>query len=139
MSPKDIKTHKILKNLHKNNNIVILKPDKGNGVVVLNSTDYIEGILSIINVTHEFKELDNDPTVIRQGKLQLVFRDLKKHGKIHKDIYCSIYPSGSQPARIYCLSKMHKIQPSNAVPPLRPIVSSVDTFKYQLAKYLCNF
>ena len=33
---------------------------------------------------------------------------------------------------------MHKIQPSNVVPPLRPIVSSVNTFNYQLAKYLCN-
>ena len=33
---------------------------------------------------------------------------------------------------------MHKIQPSNVVPPLRPIVSSVNTFSYHLAKYLCN-
>ena len=66
LSPKDIKTHKILKNLHKKNNIVILKPDKGNGVVVLNRADYIEGILNIINDTYKFKELDNDPTVIRR-------------------------------------------------------------------------
>ena len=138
LSPKDIKTHKILKNLHKNNNIVILKPDKGNGVVVLNRADYIEGILNIVNDTYKFKELDNDPTVIREGKLQRFLRDLKKHGKIDKDIYSAIYPSGSQPARIYGLPKMHKIQPSNLVPPLRPIVSSVNTFNYQLAKYLCN-
>ena len=33
---------------------------------------------------------------------------------------------------------MHKIQSSNRVPPLRPIVSSVNIFNYQLAKYLCN-
>ena len=43
-SNKDIKTHKVLKNLHKNKNIVILKPDKGNGVVVVNKLDYIKGI-----------------------------------------------------------------------------------------------
>ena len=53
LSPKDIKTHKILKNLHKNN-IVILKPDKGNGVVVFNRADYIEGILNIINDIYKF-------------------------------------------------------------------------------------
>ena len=33
---------------------------------------------------------------------------------------------------------MHKIQSPNAVPPFRPIVSSVNTFNYQLAKYLCS-
>ena len=33
-SAKDIKTHKVLKNLRKNSNIVVLKLDKGIGVVV---------------------------------------------------------------------------------------------------------
>ena len=70
LSPKDFKTHKILKNLHKNNNIVILTPDKGNGVVVLNRSDYLEGILNIINDKHKCKELDSDPTIIREGTLQ---------------------------------------------------------------------
>ena len=66
----DIKTHKILTNLRKNIDIVVLKPDKGNGVVVLNRTDYTKGIMDIINDTHKFKELDNDPATIREGKLQ---------------------------------------------------------------------
>ena len=38
-SKKNIKTHKILKELRRNKNIVVLKPDKGNGVVVLNKSD----------------------------------------------------------------------------------------------------
>ena len=33
---------------------------------------------------------------------------------------------------------MHKIQSLNDIPPLRPIVTSVDIYDYQLAKYLCN-
>ena len=81
LSPKDIKTYKILKNLHKNSNIVSLKPDKGDGVVVLKRADYIEGILNIINETHEFKELDNYPTIIRETKLQRFLRDLTKAWK----------------------------------------------------------
>ena len=32
LSPKDIKTHKVLRNLRSNNDLVVLKPDKGNGV-----------------------------------------------------------------------------------------------------------
>ena len=70
--------------------------------------------------------------------MQRFLRERKKNGKIDKDIYSTIYPSGSQPARIYGLPKMHTIQSSNGVPPLRPIVSSVNTVNYQLAKYLCN-
>ena len=40
LSPKDIKTRNILRNRHKNDNIVILKPHKGNGMVIFNRTDY---------------------------------------------------------------------------------------------------
>ena len=137
-SHKDIKTHKVLKNLHKNKDIVILKPDKGNGVVVLNKLDYIKGINDIINDKQKFKELSTDPTIDREGKLQHFLRELKKKGKIDKDIYSSIYPTGSQPALTYGLPKMHKINSPNEVPPFRPIVSSINTYNYHLAKYLCN-
>ena len=33
---------------------------------------------------------------------------------------------------------MHKIQSSNVVPLFRPIVSSLNTYVYHLAKFLCN-
>ena len=81
-SLKDIKTQKILNQLRKNKDIVILKPDKGNGVVILNRKDYNKGILDIINDADKFKELDNDPTMSREGKLQLFLRELKKKGKL---------------------------------------------------------
>ena len=58
----DLKRHKLLKDLKKNKNIVILKPDKGNGVVVLDRTAYDSGILKIISDTSKFKVLTEDPT-----------------------------------------------------------------------------
>ena len=128
----------MLKNLHKNKDIVILKPDKGNRVVVLNKLDHIKGINDIINDKQNFKELSTDPTIKREGKLQRFLWELKKKGKIDKDIYSSIYPTGSQPALIYGLPKLHKINSPNEVPPFRPIVSSMNTYNYHLAKYLCN-
>ena len=33
---------------------------------------------------------------------------------------------------------MHKLRQQGAVPPFRPIVSSIGTYNYNLAKYLCN-
>ena len=70
--------------------------------------------------------------------MERFLRELKKKGKIDKDIYNHIYPTGSQPARIYGLPKLHKVKSPDVVPPFRPIVSYVNTYNYQLAKYLCS-
>ena len=34
-SPSDLKKHRILKNIKNNKDIILLKPDKGNGVVIM--------------------------------------------------------------------------------------------------------
>jgi len=133
----DLKSYKLLKDLRKNKNIVILKPDKGNGVVVLDRTAYDSGILKIISDTSKFKVLAEDPTLLRERQLQRFLRKLKATGHLDADTYSKIYPTGSPPARIYGLPKMHKPRGPDSVPPLRPIVSSIGMYNYELAKYLC--
>ena len=49
-----------------------------------------------------------------------------------------MYPSGSAPARIYGTPKMHKFSSSYSFPKLRPIVSSIGTFNYNLGFFLCD-
>ena len=49
-----------------------------------------------------------------------------------------MYPSGSAPARIYGTPKMHKFSSSDTFPKLRPIVSSIGTFNYDLSRSLCD-
>ena len=49
-----------------------------------------------------------------------------------------MYPSGSAPARIYGTSKMHKFSSSDSFPKLRSILSSIGTFNYNLARFLCD-
>ena len=49
-----------------------------------------------------------------------------------------LYPSGSSPARIYGTPKMHKFFSSDSFPKLRSIVSSIGTFNYNLARFLCD-
>ena len=39
---------------------------------------------------------------------------------------------------MYGMPKLHKVSSSNALPPFRPIVSSIGTYNYKLAKYLCD-
>ena len=53
-------------------------------------------------------------------------------------LYKFIYPSGSAAAKIYGFHKMHKLTNSDSFTKLRPIVCSVGTYNYNLAKYLCN-
>ena len=47
--------------------------------------------------------------------------------------YDKICPSGSQPAGIDGLPKTHKAREPNSIPPFRPIVSSIETYNYELA------
>ena len=49
-----------------------------------------------------------------------------------------MYPSGSPPARIYGTPKMHKVSSIDSFPKFRPIVSSIGTFDYNLARFLCD-
>ena len=49
-----------------------------------------------------------------------------------------MYPSGSAPACISGTPKMHKFSSSDTFPKLRPIVSSIGTFNYDLARFLCD-
>ena len=49
-----------------------------------------------------------------------------------------MYNSGSAPARIYGTPKMHKFPSSDSFPKLRPIFSSIGTFNYNHACFLCD-
>ena len=49
-----------------------------------------------------------------------------------------MYPSGSTPAFIYGIPKMHKVSSSKSFPKLCPIFSSIDTFNYNLALFVCD-
>ena len=63
---------------------------------------------------------------------------LKQKSFFNKNEYSKLYPSGSAPARIYGTPKMHKFSSSDSFPKLRPIVSSIGTFNYNLARFLCD-
>ena len=47
-----------------------------------------------------------------------------------------MYPSGSDPARIYGTPKIHEFSSSDTFPKLRPIVLSIGTFNYDLVCFL---
>ena len=60
----------MLRNLRKNKDIAIRKPDKGNGVVILDRKIYNNAIEEIISDTSNFKKLNEDPILKYEASLQ---------------------------------------------------------------------
>ena len=54
---------RVLRSLRKNKYIVIMKPDIGNGVVILNRKLYNNAIEEIISGTSKFEKRNEDPTL----------------------------------------------------------------------------
>ena len=117
--------------LKKNENIIICRPDKGSGVVIMDRSDYIAKLETIVGDTSKFVQLPDDPTDQREARLQRYLYSLKKKGCLDETTYSEIRPTGSTPARLYGLPKTHK-----QGTPVRPIISSIGTYTYGLAKFL---
>ena len=69
MTKRILKQIKILNQLRKNKYIVFLKADNGNGIEISNKADYNKAILDVISDSNRSKEVANDPTIYREGKL----------------------------------------------------------------------
>ena len=134
-----MKKREILKRLRKNNNIVILRPDKGDGTGIMDRNVYIQKIFEIIKDRTKFKELSTDPTIIREGQLQRFLRSMKNKNIFTKETCEIIYPSGSKTAFIYGTPEIHKLKHKNISDlSLRSIISSIGTYNYNQAKFLSS-
>ena len=64
-SSRILRQHRVLLNVRNNKDIVITKPEKGDGVVILNRKLYNNAIEEIISDTSNFEMLNADPTLKR--------------------------------------------------------------------------
>ena len=122
---------KILKNLSNDKKIHITRADKGRVAVVLDRVEYINKMETILSDSKTFKLLDEDPTISKEDRLHKTLLHLKNTGYLTEEEYKYARPVGSQPGKAYGLPKIHK----EGIP-LRPIVSSQNTFNYKLSKLL---
>ena len=105
----------------------LLFQDKRNGVVILDRWSYMSKIYDIVNDESKFLKLSSDPTLRRKNKDFNI-----------KEQYDNIYPCGSQPTRIYGTPKTHTFKSPTDTLTFRPIVSSIGTYNYNLAKFLTD-
>ncbi|KAL9962577.1 hypothetical protein ACROYT_G031688 [Oculina patagonica] len=121
-----------LKSLKEDDSIMILPADKGRASVVLDTETYRTKMSTLIE-NGPYQLLNKDPTDRLTRKLTEKLLTLKRSGDLSEAVYNKIRPRHKQPPRIYGLPKIHK-----ADVPLRPIVSCVNTFAYDLSAYLAN-
>ena len=95
--------------MKENINIVITKPDKGAGVVVLDQTDYNRKMMSILHDKTKFEPIGlvsyKDKTSKREKDLIDLLLKFHKEKFLSKEIYEVIRPTGSQRPRMYGLQK----------------------------------
>ena len=133
-----IKKHdlSILKHLSSNKNVIVCKPDKGAGVVLLNRLDYITSMTKIVSDNSKFLKINI--TIEKycrsiDDKVNNFLRKIKN--SISLETYKNLYVSGSAPGILYGLPKIHKIDFS-AKFQMRPIFASYNTATYKLSKFL---
>jgi len=118
-----------------NDDIIITKPDKGSGVVILNKNEYNDKMMTILNGTTKFLDLgpatSNVNTTKIETQIQRRLLQLNKEKLISKTEYKEIRPTGSHPSRMYGLPKTHKKDV-----PFRPILSMTGSAQHELAKWL---
>ena len=122
-----------LKCLAKNKDVIITRPDKGQGVVLLDKTDYIDKVLHILSDCTKFVEIKDAclPLILKaEDRLNRLLRKFKELKIISDVIYSTLYASGSVPGILYGLPKVHK--PGL---PMRPILSAIGTLNYNISKY----
>ena len=89
-------------------NYSIVKPDKGNGIVIMNRSDYIISVEGLFSDTSKFRQLPIDPTPTRLSTLQSYLSKLLNRGEISESEYSLLRPKNAHVGRADAVPKIHK-------------------------------
>ena len=116
--------------------LTILKPDKGNGIVILKSSDYISSLKSLFNNITKFNCLNEDPTSTRLNTFQNYLLTLLKRNEISESEFNFMRPKASSFSRAHSMSKIYKTYTD--IPLFRPIADTTTTPHYNVGKFLSS-
>ena len=129
-----------IEQLKRRDDIVITKPDKGSGVVVMDKSEYLRLLSEAsINDSSKFQAVPLERPSSK-GRPPTYYHPLLKKEKdldaivrriLPKSIADTVRPTGSRLAHLYGLPKTHKERLA-----MRPILSATQTYNYALAKWL---
>lgn len=116
-----------------NDNILITNSDKSNKTVIMNKTEYIRKMNYLLSDTSTYNVILIDPTKKVNLKNTKLVTSLYSNKYIDDKLRFQLINRNPVTPRIYGLPKLHK----DGIP-LRPIVSTIGSSSYKLAKYLIS-
>ena len=134
-TPSDKGVEKARKYL-KSNGLVAVTYDKGVGFCVMTKNIY-ENKLSDTLDSNQFRKSKGTSDVIVlkiERDINKVLLAMRKKDEISESLYTRLRSTGGQPARLYALAIMHKMNT-----PLRPVLSLPGSSYYNLNKILAKF
>ena len=125
----------VIKGLRNNQEIVIQRPDKGGGVVVMDAEVYRSKLESLISDPAKFQKCAESQIPSIKREINSIAKKYKEDDHT-KHIFKNLNRIGEYgPGHLYGLPKIHK-NPTD--PPLRPIISMTGTITHDVSKYLNN-
>ena len=137
------KGHRILKRNHRealkalrqNPDIIISRPDKGTGVVIMDKIEYTTKLETILADETKFQKLPSikDDSEKIEKQLSATLKQMLNQNIIDSTLYYQLKPLGSSFCRLYGLLKIRK-----SGVPLRPILDMSTSPYHQTAKWLTD-
>ena len=111
-------------------NIVIVPADKGKATVVMDRQDYDTKMKAVLQ-DGKYQTLRRDPTVKVENRIASTLKSLRNNGHIDDKLCDYLTPRYTTSPQMYGLPKIHKEDI-----PMRPIVSTINSPSYKVAKEL---
>ena len=129
-----------LRSLPRNKDIIICKPDKGRGVVIVDKCVYVNKMKEFLSDTSKF-QLISEPmdkfTRKIEDKLNNFIRKIKGIADIPENTLKYLSASGSSPGILYGLPKIHKHDFKDKFQ-FRPIFAAYNNPCFKLAKFIVS-
>ena len=122
-----------VKQLRADKDRIILTADKGVVLVIMERKDYIEKAQQLLQDPNTYQTIPTDPTTKLKNRLISKVKKIKLDTRMEDTTYRRMYPTGAVIPKFYGLPKVHK---ENI--PLRPIVSSIGSVSYGVAKEIAR-
>ena len=122
---------KALKQIKTDKDHMALTADKEVAMVVMDRQEYIQKARALLEDTNTYRPIPSDPTTKLKNKLINILKKIKTEGNMDENTYRRVYPTGASAPKYYGLLKICKKDV-----PLRPIVSSIGSVTYGIAKEL---
>ena len=123
----------------KEHNLVAVPFDKGIGICIMKVETYHQKLDEILNLP-QFEKLDSTrknakhPILKEEERIIGILKSLRDENKIDDSLYNKLKPTGSQPARLYGLAKVHK-----STMPARPVLSMPGSAYHQIGEQVAQW